>query len=463
MPTANAWRCIVCGYVHHGGEPPAECPVCGASREDFEPAVLAPSDLVGTAPAPAAPGGGAGAPRRLVIVGAGIAGVAAAEAAREIAPDAEITLVNGEADAPYYRINLTRLIAGEIAESDLPLHPPAWFEERRIRRLDGCRAVGLDAAARRVALDNGSALEADRVVLATGAAAFVPPIEGADKKGVFTIRSRPDAAAVLAAAPPGASVVFIGGGILSLEAAAGLRRRGAAVTILEVAPRLMARQLNERGGRVLERHAAAAGMKVVTNARVRAIEGWRRAKSVALEDGARHAADAVVIGAGVRPDVALARGAGLKIARGIVVDDRLATSAEGIYAAGDVAEHRGALYGTWDPARYQGQIAAWNAMGRPAEFGGLPPANTLKVMGVKLFSVGEVGGGAGVRTIESETDDRYFGFFFRGTSLAGAILLGDTHAALGARRAVESRADLGALLAKNPDAEAVAAALAADA
>ncbi len=462
MPAANAWRCIVCGYVHHGDEPPGECPVCGASRDDFEPAVLAPSDLVG-APAPAAASAGTarGGPLRLVIVGAGVAGIAAAEAAREVAPDAEIVLINGERDAPYYRINLTRLIAGEIAEADLPLHPAEWFEQRRIRRHDGRRAVGLDAAARRVALDNGDALTADRVILATGAVAFVPPIEGADKKGVFTIRTRTDAAAVIAAARPGARVVFVGGGILSLEAAAGLRRRGAEVTLLEVAPWLMTRQLNEHGGRVLERQAAAAGMKVVTRARVRAIEGWLRAKAVALEDGTRHPADVVIIGAGVRPDTALARGAGLKVARGIVVDDRLATSAEGVYAAGDVAEHRGALYGTWDPARYQGQIAAWNALGRPAEFGGLPPANTLKVMGVKLFSVGDVQGGDDVRTIESEAEGRYFGFFFRGTSLAGAILLGDTHAALGVRRAVESRADLSALLARNPDAAAVTAALAA--
>lgn len=464
MTSAKAWRCIVCGYVHHGDQPPAECPVCGASRDDFEPATPTPSGLIGAeAPAAAAPApqSAGDPPRRLVIVGAGIAGVAAAEAAREVAPEAEITLVNGEPDAPYYRINLTRLIAGEISESDLPLHPASWYEERRIRRLDGRRAVALDPSARRVSLDSGETLDAERVILATGANAIIPPIEGANKKGVFVIRTRADTDALLAATTTGARVVCIGGGILSLEAAAGLRRRGVEVTILEIAPWLMSRQLNERAGRALERHAMAAQLKVITGAHVRAIEGWRRAKAVALENGARYPADVVVIGAGVRPNTDLARAAGLIVGRGIVVDDHLATTAEGVYAAGDCAEHRGVLYGTWDPARYQGQIAAWNAMGRAAEFGGLPPANTLKVMGVKLFSVGEVYGGADVRAIEVEKDGAYFGFFFRGATLVGAILLGDTRAAMAARRAIESRADLGALLERSPDAIALAEALAA--
>lgn len=463
MTSTKAWRCIVCGYVHHGDEPPAECPVCGASRDDFEPVTPSPPELVSAPAAAAQPAlqSAGDPPRRLVIVGAGIAGVAAAEAAREVSSDAEITLVNGEPDVPYYRINLTRLIAGEIAENDLPLYPAGWYEERRIRRLDGRRAVALDATALRVLLDSNETLSADRVILATGADAFVPPIQGAEKSGVFVIRTRADTAALLAAAGAGARVVFIGGGILSLEAAAGLRRRGAEVTILEIAPWLMSRQLNERAGRALERHAMAAGLKVVAGARVHAIEGWRRAKAVVLDDSVRYSADVVVIGAGVRANTDLARAAGLKVSRGIVVDDRLATSAEGVYAAGDCAEHRGVLYGTWDPARYQGQIAAWNAMGRAAEFGGLPPANTLKVMGVKLFSVGEVGGGADVRAIETEKDGGYFGFFFRGATLVGAILLGDTRAAMAARRAIESRADLGALLERNPDATAIAEALAA--
>lgn len=455
MSRPKAWRCIVCGYVHSGEEPPGDCPVCGAGREDFEPVEDGgggDSRKAAAAPTPAGIRDGL----KLLIIGGGVASVAAAESARELAPTAEITLLSGEPDLPYYRINLTRLLAGEIGEEDLPLHPASWYVERNIRLLSGRRATGIDPAARRVTLEGGDSIAFDRLVLATGARPFIPPLAGADRQGVLTVRTRADSRALLAAARPGARMVFVGGGILGLEAAAGLRKHGVEVTLLEYAGWLMTRQLNERGGRALARHAEAEGLAIVCNCRVGAISGDKRAEGVRLEDGRLIPADVVVLSAGVQPDTALARDAGLRVERGIVVDDRLATSAPDLYAAGDVAEHRSGVYGTWDPARYQGQIAAWNALGRPTEFGGLPPSNTLKVLGVKLFSVGRVQGGEGVRTIESSRDNSYFGFFFQNSILVGAILLGDARASPGARKAVESRADLGRLLAKNPDADTVA-------
>lgn len=461
MSAPKAWRCIVCGYVHTGAEPPGDCPICGAAREDFEPvegASGAPASSPSPVPAPASQAARPGL--KFLIIGGGMAGVTAAEAARELSRDAEITIVSCEPDLPYYRINLTRLLAGEIGEADLPLHPAEWYAERNLRLLTGRRADRLDPAARRVTLDDGTVLSFDRLLLATGAQPFVPPISGTGREGVFSLRNRADARALIAAARPGARIVFIGGGILGLEAAIGLRKRGAEVTLLEAAGWLMTRQLNERGGRELERHASATGLKLVCNCRVSGIQGDRRIEGVRLEDGRVFPAEIVVISAGVRSDTTLARAAGLRVERGIVVDDRLATSAPDIYAAGDSAEHRSCVYGTWDPARFQGQIAAWNAMGRATEFGGLPPSNTLKVMGVKLFSVGRVQGGEGLRAIESGEDGGYCGFFFEGPVLAGAILLGDITAGPGARKAVESRADLGRLLAKNPDARAVAAHLA---
>jgi nitrite reductase (NADH) large subunit len=462
MSAPKAWRCIVCGYVHTGAEPPEDCPICGAAREDFEPVEDAGGAATGSpSPAPASAPQAPRAGLKFLIIGGGMAGVTAAEAARELAPDAEITIVSGEPDLPYYRINLTRLLAGEIGETELPLHPATWYADRKIRLLTGRHAERLDAATRRVTLDDGSVLPYDRLLLATGAQPFVPPIPGAaGREGVFTLRNRADARTLLAAARPGAHIVFIGGGILGLEAATGLRKRGAEVTLLEAAGWLMPRQLNERGGRELERHATASGLTLVCNCRVSEIMGDRRAAGVRLEDGRRFPAETVVISAGVRPDTTLARTAGLRVERGIVVDDRLATSAPDIFAAGDAAEHRSVVYGTWDPARFQGQIAAWNALGRAADFGGLPPSNTLKVMGVRLFSIGRVQGGEGFRVIESSESGAYFGFFFEGPILAGAILLGDTTAGAGARKAVESRTDLGRLLAKKPDARAVAAHLA---
>ncbi len=456
MAPARAWRCVVCGYIHHGDGPPDECPVCGAKRDDFEPFEAGPASSAVTAPhEPTTVFSG-----RLVIIGGGIAGVTAAEEARKTAPDADIAIVSGEPGLPYYRLNLTRLIAGEITEAELPLHPAEWYDEQHIRLLAGRRAVALEPVARRLHLDDGAVLSYDRLILAPGARPVVPPLPGADLEGIRTLRTHEDAAHILEAAKRRAPFVFIGGGILALEAAAGLRRRGVETAVLERATHLMARQLNERGGRALERHAAATGIRVVTSARVAAIVGARDAEEIRLEDGRRFPAGAIIISAGVRPHVELACSAGLRVANGIVVDDRLRASGADIFAAGDAAEHRGMLYGTWDPARFQGQIAAWNAVGRETEFGGVPPAYTLKVMGVRLFSVGETSG-VGLRAIEEESDGGYRAFFFRGSEMVGAILLGDTSAAAGARRAIEFREDFGAWLAKGADIADIAAHLTA--
>lgn len=457
MASALAWRCLVCGYVHTGAAPPEECPVCGAGRGDFEPYEATPAEA-----AEAEGGPSSGFSGKLAIVGGGIAGVTAAEAAREAAPAADIAIWSEEVEPPYHRLALTRLIAGEIEETDLPLHPPAWYEERRLRLQCGRRVATLDPAARRLRLEDGERHEYDRLILAPGARPNVPAISGVELEGVGTLRTRADAARLIAEAERGARFVFVGGGILALEAAAALRRRGGETILLERASRLLPRQLNERGARVLERHAAAAGIHVVSGARVSAIRGARRAEEVRLEDGRVFPADVIVISAGVRPATDLAESGGLHVERGVIVDDRLAASAPDVYAAGDAAEHRGVLYGTWEPARFQGRIAGWNAVGRPAEFGGMPRSNTLKVMGVQLFSVGETEGRE-EQVVEEETERGYFAFFFRGVELVGAILLGDTSAATGVRRAIEFREDVGAWLAKGAGAAELAAHLGATA
>jgi len=266
----------------------------------------------------------------------------------------------------------------------------------------------------------------------------------------MALRSLDDARRILAAAKPGARCVCIGGGILGLETAGALARRGAEVTLLEQSEWLMRRQLNREGAALLARHTAGLGIRVVCGARVAEMVGDPRVRGVRLEGGDTLPADLVLVTAGVRSNLALARAAGLEVHHGVLVDDFLATSHPDVFAAGDVAEHREVLYGTWEPARYQGSIAGRNAAGERVEFGGMPRAHTLKVLGVGVFSIGQVDASADTLEVAEERGGKYARFLFRDGVPIGALLIGDTSAAAAVRKAVEQSADLSDLLGRDP-------------
>ena len=441
----RAWRCTVCGYIHRESEPPDRCPVCGALREQFEPYTEQPA----AAPAPASQAG------KVVVVGAGIAGVSAVEPIRS-SSSAEVVLISQDPQLPYYRLNLTRYLAGEVTESDLPLHPAGWYDENNVQLKRGVAVKSIDADVKTVELSNGSTESFDKLVLTVGADPFVPPIAGADKQNVTTVRTLDDAQRLLALVGDGATCVCIGGGILGLETAGALTRRGAAVSLLEGDAWLMPRQLNADAARILADYVTDRGIKLYPKANVQQITGDRQARGVRLADGTELPADVVIITTGIRSNLALAKQAGLETNLGVVVDDHLVSSHPDILAAGDVAEHRKTVYGLWAPAQFQGNIAGMNAAGGQAEFGGIPPSNVLKVLGIDLFSIGQFDPDDGDDAIDQKSDGKYFRFVFRDGRLIGAILLGDMSAAQPVTKAVEGATDLSDLLTRKPSAVEVA-------
>ena len=230
----------------------------------------------------------------------------------------------------------------------------------------------------------------------------------------------------------------IGGGLLGLETAAALACHGAEVTVLEDQRWLLPRQLNSRAGGILHRYVADAGIKLRTHVATREIIGDRLVQGVLLADGSLIAADLVVMATGIRSNSHLARRAGLEVNQGVVVNDLLAASHPDVFAAGDVAEHHGRVYGIWGPAQYQGSIAGLNMAGGSVEFGGVPCSNTLKVLGVDVFSIGQIHAeDPGFRVIDEESDGRYFRFVFRDHRLVGAVLLGDAALTAAVTKAVE--------------------------
>jgi ferredoxin-nitrate reductase len=387
------------------------------------------------------PGAGArvsagGAARRLVVVGGGMAGMATVESllshaavgADRDATRWDVTIVSAEPHAPYNRVLLSQMLCGAVSDQQLELRRPQWFADRGVTLRLGVPVRRVDTGARTLELADGTTVHYDDLVLATGSRPFVPPVPGADLPGVHVFRTRADAHAILDAAHSAERAVVIGGGLLGLEAARALRERGVRTSVVHLADRLMEQQLDGPAASLLERAVRDLRIGVRTAARTQALLGEARVERVLLADGDELPADLVVIAAGIRPEVDLARTAGIEVDRGILVDDELRTSVAGVRAVGECAEHRGNLYGLWSPLLEQARVLGASLAGQPAAFLGAAPATSLKVAGIDLFCCGRVD--PDERDDEVLALDTRRGHYRRllirpDGRLAGAILLGD--------------------------------------
>ncbi len=379
------------------------------------------------------------APRSFVIVGTGVAGVEAAASLRARDPHCRIRLVGAEPYPFYARIRIGEVVAGRVVPERLVLKGPEWYRDRQVDLSVGVRAEVLEPFAGRVRLSSGEDVPYDALLIATGAVPFVPPIPGADLDGVMTLRDLAGALRLRERALASSHAVVIGGGLLGIEAAASLRLLGVAVVVIEAAPWLLPRQLDRDGSSVVQRFLEARGIAFRTGAQVRAITGAGRVEAVVLGSGEELAAGLVLVAAGVRPDVGLAREAGLAVNRGIVVDDRLSTSAPGVFAAGDCAEHRGRLYGIWPAAEAQGRAAGAAMAGEDPRYRGTIPSSTLKVADLPVLSVGEVAPAEG-REEEVSRGEGTYRKLVRDPEgrLVGAILVGDLSERRALMQAVEA-------------------------
>lgn len=438
--TKTTWVCTLCGYVHEGDAPPETCPVCGVGAEYFERCDASDEEQGEISAAFEVPLDGP----QIVIVGGGIAALSAAESARATHPRARITLLAGEPGVPYRRVNLTRYLAGEISAEALAIHSEAWFNTHRIELRSATEVQTILPEEHAVVTRSGERLSYDRLVLAHGSYAFMPPFAGNTRRNVMTLRTRADAERILTEIPLCRNAVVIGGGLLGIETAAALARHGIAVTVVETAESLLPRQLNPTAGAHLAARAAKIGLAFVYGKGISRIDGDDRVAAVVLDDGTELPADLVVVSTGVRPSLWLARTAGLNTSAGIEVDDTLCTSHPDVFAAGDGVCHHGRLYGLWDVARIQGTIAGQNAVSDTpvALFHEVPLAASLKVMGVDMFSMGDFlppQNSADSLCFEEVIDDNYYYFQFNDGRLCGVNLIGDLTCVAAVRSVIETR------------------------
>ncbi|GIT90468.1 nitrite reductase [Jannaschia pagri] len=327
---------------------------------------------------------------------------------------------------PYNRVQLTPLLAGEAQFGDIALPALASSGEEGHLAL-GQRIVRIDREARQVVTATGAVWPYHKLVLATGSRAFVPNIPGRHRTGVYRFRSADDASALLARSFSARRVAVIGGGLLGLEAARGMALRGCAVTVVEHESRLMPRQLDQAGGDRLAARVSEMGVEVRTGVAVREITGAERVSGLAFADGSTLDCDTVVICTGIRPNIDLARDAGLAFGRGITVDDHMRTSDPDIFAVGECAEHEGQLYGLVGPGLSQAEVAATTVTGGIDAFEARTPATKLKVIGAEVFSAGDVEqleARVGVRSHSWSEGDSYRRIFIQRGRLVGAIAVG---------------------------------------
>jgi nitrite reductase (NADH) large subunit len=398
----------------------------------------------------------------LLVIGNGMAGVRLLEALVRRAPDAyRITAVGAEPRPAYNRVLLSALLARDVGEDDIALKDAGWYAAHGIALVTGDAAVALDPTARTVTLASGRVLAYDACVLATGSDAVRLPLPGMDLPGVITFRDLADVAVMEAAIAAHGRVAVIGGGLLGIEAAYGFARRGVPVTLVHVLDRLMERQLDAPGAAVLARALRTRGIDLRLAHRTVAVTGESgttatpQATGLAFADGETLVADLVVCAVGVRPNVALARTAGLAVGRGIVVDDHMAASAPGVFAIGECAEHRGTAYGLVEPAYAQADVLAARLTGDTvAAFAPMVLATNLKVSSVPVFSAGaiEAGDGSGqpgttAAVVEDRRNGVYRKLVFRGDRLVGCVLVGAADDGLWLLDLIRSGAPVGAIRA----------------
>ncbi len=383
---------------------------------------------------------------RVLIIGCGLSGTIFAKTLRETDSQAEILLFEEEEYLYYPRPNLIEYVAGNLPYDRLFAFPDDWFTQNRLQLHLGKRILKIHREARTVEDESGNVYAYDRLVLANGAYASIPPFQGTDKTGVFTLRTLDDARNILDYMQDHPKVSVIGGGLLGLEIARAVQIRGAKVDVFEFFPRLLPRQLDAAGASVFQNQIEKNGIRVHLSAATEAILGEDEVRGLHFKDGSEFQTDMVIVAAGVRPRVELARAAGLEVDRGILVNDLLQTNDPLIYAAGDSVQHNGRIYGIIPASFQQARAAAHTIAGSPQSYDGTVPSNTLKVMGVQVTSIGEVNPDPGTAQ-EFRKQDLDQGIYkklvIQERKLLGAIWLGTKQGVNEISRLVSQNADVG--------------------
>jgi len=382
----------------------------------------------------------------VVIVGNGVAGVTAARIIKEKNPETQVSIYTDESHHYYPRPRLYEVLSGEAKPREVYMFSEEWYEKKGINVQLNKKALSIDTERKELLLEDGSRVNYDKLLLANGGHSFVPPIKGVEKTGVFTLRSIRDALSIKEFTEKTKKVIVIGGGLLGLEIASSLKKLGQQVEVVEMFPRLLPRQLDSDGATILKNRIASRVIDIVLGVKTVEILGRRTVSGILLDSGETISGDLVLISAGMRSNTGLALEAGIKVNKGVVVDRHLRTSADDVYAVGDVTEFEGIVYGIIPAALEQASIAAANILGMEHNvYTGTVPSNTLKIVDVELTSMGLVNPEEPKYEEVKKTDKKkgvYKKLVLDKGKIVGAILLGDKKGVTSIKRLMTQETDI---------------------
>lgn len=422
-------KCLVCGEIFDSSM--EICPVCGVGKENFVSVDAEESSFRKDTD------------HFYVILGNGAAGLSAAKAIRERDKTGSVIMISNEAYPTYNRPMLTKSMVAELDAKEILVEPEAWYQENNIHLLLEKEVTGIHTDKKEITLSDGTALKYTKLIYALGSECFVPPIPGTDKPEVVAIRRMSDIEKIEAMLDRVQNVVVIGGGVLGLEAAWELKKSRKQVVVLEAAPQIMGRQLDEGASQMLTDISRSNGIDIHAGVQIASIEGESSVTGVKLADGREFPAELVIVSAGVRANVGAAKNAGLDINRGIVVNADMSTSDENIFACGDCAEYEGINYAIWPQALEQGKVAGANAAGDALTYTTVSAGLSFHGMNTGLYAIGDNGKNPNLiyRTVEFKDMGRkqYEKYYFLNNRLCGAILIGDTSKMAFVTEAVEQK------------------------
>jgi len=382
----------------------------------------------------------------VVIVGNGVAGVTAARIIKEKNPETQVSIYTDESHHYYPRPRLYEVLSGEAKPREVYMFSEEWYEKKGINVQLNKKALSIDTERKELLLEDRSRVNYDKLLLANGGHSFVPPIKGVKKTGVFTLRTIRDALSIKEFTKKTKKVIVIGGGLLGLEIASSLKKLGQQVEVVEMFPRLLPRQLDPDGATILKNRIASRGIDIVLGVKTVEILGRETVSGILLDSEEELSGDLVLISAGMRSNTELALEAGIKVNKGVVIDGHLRTSADDVYAVGDVAEFEGIVYGIIPAALEQASIAAANILGMEHNvYTGTVPSNTLKIVDVELTSMGLVNPEEPKYEEVKKTDKKkgvYKKLVLDKGKIVGAILLGDKKGVTSIKRLMTQETDI---------------------
>ncbi|TCO77983.1 NAD(P)/FAD-dependent oxidoreductase [Marinisporobacter balticus] len=385
-----------------------------------------------------------------VIIGNGIAGLTAAAEIRKADETAIVKIISQENYLTYYRVKLSHYISKDFEPKELFIHDENWYKEREIELILGKKVKRIDAENMHVVLVDDKEVPYDKLLIANGSSAFVPPVKGKEKAGVYALRSLKDLMKIQDYLKDCIEVAIIGGGLLGMEAAWALKERGLNVHVIEFSPYLLPRQLDEELATFVKEKLEEKGLNIHIGAATQEIIGNTKATGVGIKDGRIINGEMILFSTGIRPNINIANDTKIKVDKGILVDEAMETSIPNIYAAGDIAQISDGAMGLWSVAMDQGKVAGMNMVGNKTSYKPVQPATLLSIGGFSLFSMGVID--KEKETIAFKNKEVFHKLFTEKGKLVGGVLAGDTKKMVKLKRAVADQIDLQDMMDKGLDA-----------